>query len=680
MKNLIGKAKALFNNKKDNFNPFDLDTLVLNERYVFEYEADAIEQSEKNFTVRLTGNPDYKLTEILKKAGISMSGKIINNCYSITEDFEEKKQNLIEDIEKYNIFSDYLFKDREGNYTSNGQSRSVIVYIGYTNYEKKGFIVVHFHPWGQIGQNMSLMSNISIYNKEEGAKEKISRCLLVFDLNKSDWILEKIKADRVTASKKVEKNKELDYYEALSLNLLNGPGKYKEKGEEYLKNNRWRDAIEYLTFTHKYLSEQILKNYNERLGEHFLIICDRLGECYYNRGLYKMASYYWEQAVYMIENDAKDEIKKKLDSVYIKLNDIRKPDEQKEEIRPTVNLFGTVLKDIYNIIEDELSFMLWIDNESNESELVNDINKIWNLDLCNIMNRHNDVSIYLSYNKLGYRIFEKEEKLTDITDNSILDQNRSVIINMKKKGGYVSVTLLMAPPMLLDNNKDNILKTLEIDFQLRPEYDEEKLQLLRQKAKDSVEKEKSCEYMEYFTLGNNKELNLLFINGAQAFQNKIWGDALFYLLRSLNILQRDWGTEKVDQFEYRMFGEVCYMLGFVYMEFNIYSKAIYYLGILHGSEEVKYEIEFINALTNSNDVRTFGVLNNERQRVESNNNMDDDEKNMYMSFLKRRYGYCLIEMEKIKEAVQYFMSMLTDENCKDFAKEELEYLRRKYKK
>ena len=186
--------------------------------------------------------------------------------------------------------------------------------------------------------------------------------------------------------------------------------------------------------------------------------------------------------------------------------------------------------------------------------------------------------------------------------------------------------------------------------------------------------------MEYFTLGNNKELNLLFINGAQAFQNKIWGDALFYLLRSLNILQRDWGTEKVDQFEYRMLGEVCYMLGFVYMEFNIYSKAIYYLGILHGSEEVKYEIEFINALTNSNDVRTFGVLNNERQRVESNNNMDDDEKNMYMSFLKRRYGYCLIEMEKIKEAVQYFMSMLTDENCKDFAKEELEYLRRKYKK
>lgn len=34
MKNLIGKAKALFNNMKDNFNPFDLDTLVLNERYV----------------------------------------------------------------------------------------------------------------------------------------------------------------------------------------------------------------------------------------------------------------------------------------------------------------------------------------------------------------------------------------------------------------------------------------------------------------------------------------------------------------------------------------------------------------------------------------------------------------------------------------------------------------------
>lgn len=37
MKNLIGKAKAFFNKKKDNYNPFDLDALVLNERYIFEY-------------------------------------------------------------------------------------------------------------------------------------------------------------------------------------------------------------------------------------------------------------------------------------------------------------------------------------------------------------------------------------------------------------------------------------------------------------------------------------------------------------------------------------------------------------------------------------------------------------------------------------------------------------------
>lgn len=68
------------------------------------------------------------------------------------------------------------------------------------------------------------------------------------------------------------------------------------------------------------------------------------------------------------------------------------------------------------------------------------------------------------------------------------------------------------------------------------------------------------------------------------------------------------------------------MLGFVYMEFEMYPKAIYYLGILHGSEEVKYEIEFINSLSNSKDIRTLGVVNSERQRVESNNNMDDEEK------------------------------------------------------
>lgn len=392
-----------------------------------------------------------------------------------------------------------------------------------------------------------------------------------------------------------------------------------------------------------------------------------------------MASYYWEQSVFMVEDDSKEEIQNKLETAYIKLNDIRKPEGQNDLSDKEESLFGTILKDTYNIIADELSFMLWIDNENNEYELINDINKVWNLDLCDMMSNHNDVSIYLSHNRMGYRTFDRKDKLTDIIDKSSLDQNCSVIVNMARKSDKVSMTILVPPPMLSDNYKDNFLKTVALDFSIKPGYDEEKLKQLRQKAEKNIEKDNSCEYMEYFTLGDNKELNLLIVNGTHAFQNKIWGDALFYLERALNILQKDLETEKIGKYEYRVFGEICYMLGFVYMEFEKYPKAIYYLGILHGSEEVKYEIEFINALTNSKDIRSLGVLNSERQRVESNNNMDDDEKIMYLSFLKRRYGYILIEMEKIKEAVQYFMNLLKDENCKEFAKEELEYLSRKYK-
>lgn len=678
MKNIIGKVIALFKNKKDNYNPFDLESFVLTERYVFEYEVDSTKQNESNFTVRLTANPDYKLVDILKRAGIELSKYSINVSYSITEDFSGKEYHIIENIESYNVFSDYLFKDDNGNYSSNGLNRSVIVYIGYTNNERKGFTLVHFHPWGHNGENMSLMSNVSIYNKEDGSEDFISRCLLVFDLHDADGLLKRINEDRATARKKIEKNKNLDFYEALSLNLVNNARSYEEKGKEHYENGRWKDAIEYLTITYKYLSKQIMRDYNENLGEHFFSVCNTLGQCYYNRGLYKMASYYWEQAVYMVEDDAKDEIKKKLDLVYIKLNDIRKPDGQNDVYEKEESLLGTILKNTYNVIADELSFMLWIDNESNEYELVNDINKIRNLDLCDMMSNHNDVTIYLSHNRMRYRTFDREEKLSDIIDKSFLDPNRSVVVNLTRKSDKVSMTLLVPPPMLSDNNWDNFLKTVALDFSIKPEYDEENLRLLRQKAEKSIERDNSCEYIEYFTLGNNKELNLLFVNGTYAFQNKIWGDALFYLECALNILQRDWGTEKIDQYEYRMFGEICYMLGFVYLEFQMYPKAIYYLGILHGSEDVKYEIEFINALINSNDVRTFGVLNSERQRVEFNNNMDDEEKNMYLSFLKRRYGYILVEMEKTKEAVQYFMSLLTDENCKDFAKEELEYLRGKY--
>lgn len=680
MKNLIGKAKALFNNKKDNFNPFDLDTLVLNERYVFEYEVDSTKQNERNFTVRLTANPDYKLIDILERAGIELSKYSINVCYSITEDFSGKEHHIIENIESYNVFSDYLFKDDNGNYSSNGLNRSVIVYIGYTNNErKKGITVVHFHPWGQNGENMSLMSNISIYNKEDGNEESISRCLLVFDLHEPDGLLKRINEDRTTARKKIEKNKNLDFYEALSLNLINNARSYEEKGNEHYENGRWKDAIEYLTLTYKYLSKQIMRDYNDNLGKHFFKVCNTLGQCYYNRGLYKMASYYWELSFFMVEDDSKEEIQNKLETAYKKLNDIRKPEGQNDLSNNKGNLFGTILKNTYDIIADELSFMLWIDNENNEYELINDINKIWNLDLCDMMSNHNDVSIYLSHNRMRYRTFDRKEKVTESIDKSFLDQNRSVIVNMARKSDKVTMTLLVPPPMLSDNNKENFLKTVSLDYSIKPEFDEDELKLLRQKAEKNIEKDNSCEYMEYFTLGDNKELNLLIVNGTHAFQNKIWGDTLFYLECALNILQKDLGTEKIGRYEYKVFGEICYMLGFVYMEFEMYPKAIYYLVFLHGSEEVKYEIEFINALTNSKDIRTLGVVNSERQRVESNNNMDDEEKIMYLSFLKRRYGYILIEMEKIKEAVQYFMSLLADENCKEFAKQKLEYLRGKYK-
>ena len=106
--------------------------------------------------------------------------------YAITEDFSGKEHHIIENIESYNVFSDYLFKDDNGNYSSNGLNRSVIVYIGYTNNErKKGITVVHFHPWGQNGENMSLMSNISIYNKEDGNEESITSWFLTF-MNRMD--------------------------------------------------------------------------------------------------------------------------------------------------------------------------------------------------------------------------------------------------------------------------------------------------------------------------------------------------------------------------------------------------------------------------------------------------------------------------------------------------------------
>lgn len=131
------------------------------------------------------------------------------------------------------------------------------------------------------------------------------------------------------------------------------------------------------------------------------------------------------------------------------------------------------------------------------------------------------------------------------------------------------------------------------------------------------------------------------------------------------------------------FGEVCYMLGFCFAELQQYEKALYYLEIVAFKVCVKYDMEYINCLVNSGDVRAMGAVMKATEQVqkvlsridEEDSEMPDIER--YNRFLLRRRCYLLIEKGNYDEAEALLKPLVDDPRDGSFAMRELSYIQRK---
>ena len=194
---------------------------------------------------------------------------------------------------------------------------------------------------------------------------------------------------------------------------------------------------------------------------------------------------------------------------------------------------------------------------------------------------------------------------------------------------------------------------------------------MRATAESKQQQEEELSYYEFYSLGRFPEIRKDFIIGCDAFNNKIFGDALVYLTRAFRALSHEWEHVELAPEERGMYGELSYMLGFIYTELGEYAHALYYLEPLRQSADSKWKIEYINALVNSQDIRAYSFVYHELK--EATKNADPEEKE-YLNFLKRRYGYLLVEFHDFDKAKEYFRSLLSDPDCGRFAQSELDYL------
>lgn len=184
-------------------------------------------------------------------------------------------------------------------------------------------------------------------------------------------------------------------------------------------------------------------------------------------------------------------------------------------------------------------------------------------------------------------------------------------------------------------------------------------------------------------LGNIKAL---YEYGHQLVLENRFTEAVIALTPLFNTMRHNFFSSSEERRE--LFFDLCYDLGYCYTDLRQYEMAFYYLSLAHSQNRIDYAMEYFNCLGNSEDIRIFRELAAEREWVEGLVKEIDDsdesgtEENVqrreqlanYYAFLKRRYGYALINSNKLDAAEEVFKSLLDHAPSHDYARHELDYI------
>lgn len=165
--------------------------------------------------------------------------------------------------------------------------------------------------------------------------------------------------------------------------------------------------------------------------------------------------------------------------------------------------------------------------------------------------------------------------------------------------------------------------------------------------------------------------------GKKYYNNRCYFQSLFYFHQvhwHLTHLKQEWNNDQRS-----LYFEVCYYIGFIYVDLNMYDKAFRYLYMAQSQNSIRATQEFANCLCNMNDPSAKEYLQSKISEVVDIMNKSEEEAERLMDFylfLKRRYVYVLIESGNYDEAESILNKMIENEECVDFSKDELDYIKR----
>ena len=167
-------------------------------------------------------------------------------------------------------------------------------------------------------------------------------------------------------------------------------------------------------------------------------------------------------------------------------------------------------------------------------------------------------------------------------------------------------------------------------------------------------------------------VGLNFYWGRRYFALGQYAQALKLFMNAYHVVKHESVSSVSDALD-----KLSFYIGFCLCEMGKFDRAFYYLEICRGSGNIEHVQELVNVLANASDMRVFHFIDGYLKIVEQNYN---DEPELpehiakFVSFLKRRRAYSLINFGKLEDAEKEFHELLEDPFSKDYAINELAYI------
>ena len=188
----------------------------------------------------------------------------------------------------------------------------------------------------------------------------------------------------------------------------------------------------------------------------------------------------------------------------------------------------------------------------------------------------------------------------------------------------------------------------------------------------------------------NPHVSYLLFRGKALYEEKRFYEAVYYLQEVYDTLKDIY--EQLGENGLGAFFQTCFLLGASLANLGQYERASYYLVITLPLRSITYTEAYVNCLVNGNDFRALATINSLLFQVtppasdgaaDEDDDADDDvtaqhssPNAAFISFLKRRKAYVLINQRKYDEAEKLLKQLLDDPENSDFALHELAYIQK----